>query len=128
MLKNALCVLLLVVSLLVFSSVSQTERLQSVSYCLNGKSSGVFSQNRCDWAFSEGACYKMQTDFDYLGFIRENDAKLVKVERVDNVTNYYYYSNKIAKKEVVNGNAVNVHVALSNEQILIGIPFIYGGY
>ncbi len=44
------------------------------------------------------------------------------------ILNVYYYSNKIAVKEVIKNKRVNIHVAIKKEEITVGIPIIYYGY
>lgn len=44
------------------------------------------------------------------------------------ILNVYYYSNKIALKEVIKNKRVNIHVAIKKDSITVGIPFIYYGY
>ena len=40
----------------------------------------------------------------------------------------YYYSPEVPTFCTVNGLRVNVHVAKAKDRIVVGIPFIFGGY
>jgi len=60
--------------------------------------------------------------------IRLTNAKKVHSFYDGEILNVYYYSNKIGVKEVVQHKRVNVHVAIKNEEITVGIPLIYYGY
>lgn len=99
---------------------------ESRVFVINGKSSGVISCDYKDWAFCDGVSFEIHKTRTQ--FLNGLNAKLVAVEEVGNVINYYYYSKKIAKKEVVGGRMVNIHIAVRGEQSLVGIPFIYSGY
>ena len=78
--------------------------------------------------FYDSASITKESDFNYLSIVEKTQAKLMFIEEVDGVVSYYYYSKKLPKHQVVNGVKVNLHVAVSNDQVKIGTPFIYGGY
>ena len=126
--KKVLAIIVFSLLLINFSYYNQQFFDGNATYVLNGKSSGEISKNYKDWAFNDGVCYKFQNGYDYLSLIDEKNAELVKIEKVEGVINYYYYSPTIAVKEVVNKASVNVHVAVSDSGVSIGIPFIYCDY
>ena len=55
------------------------------------------------------------------------NAKLVKTERVEGVVCYYY---RIAGRAGVcmDGTIVNLHIAVSQTQTVVGAPLIFGGF
>lgn len=54
-------------------------------------------------------------------------ATLVKTERVGDTVCYYYY---IAGRTGVrmDGHTVNLHIAVTEERTVVGIPFIFGSF
>ncbi len=65
---------------------------------------------------------------DDLEFLTKLNAKKVYSSSVEKIENTYYYTNKIKKYQIINGQKVNVHIAKTNEKTLVGIPLIYYGY
>lgn len=64
------------------------------------------------------------TAYDYLNSI---DARIIKVQVVDQITFIYAYTRKIRKSVETYGSKVNVQLAVRNSgEIVIGIPLILG--
>lgn len=55
-------------------------------------------------------------------------ATLLFTENVCGVTNYYLYSPLLGEPVLLNGYAVNLHLAVSGEQTAAGTPLIFGGF
>jgi hypothetical protein len=102
-----------------------------VVICKNGKSSGEFykvsSFSVCDYLCSDGVSFNI-TESETAEIIKKLNAKLVFSFCDGEITNYYYYSSKISKKEKIFEKAVNVHIAVSEDRAVFGSPIIYYGY
>ena len=61
-------------------------------------------------------------------FIKELDVDIVYKENLGEVVCYYGYSKKVKYLEMVDGNLINVHVAIREESVKIGFPLIYGSF
>lgn len=68
------------------------------------------------------------TDSELSELLKDIKCKKVHAFFDGEILNVYYYSNKIPIKEVIKNQRVNVHVAISNQKITVGIPIIYYGY
>ncbi len=55
-------------------------------------------------------------------------ATIVTRERLSEVTSYYAYAPELQKGIFVQGELVNLHIALSKEQCTVGTPIIFGGF
>ena len=60
--------------------------------------------------------------------LADYDAKIVKVEKFDGGVSYYCYSCKLKDGIVLDGEFVNLQVAIKKESTVIGTPIIFGGY
>ena len=60
--------------------------------------------------------------------LEEYDAKIVKVEKIEEGTSYYGYSKQIKYCKYLFGKKVNIHVFEKDSVIKIGFPIIYGSY
>ena len=49
-------------------------------------------------------------------------------EEADGVVNYYLYSQMLGEPVLLNGYAVNLHVAVRSERTAVGTPLIFGGF
>ena len=102
-----------------------------IAVCKGGKSSGEF-------ILANGGEISKIVDFEGVSlsltkeqiksFLDGYDCKKVHSYTAGGVENIYYYSKKINKKELIFGKKVNVHIAVSNGEIILGVPFIYYGY
>ena len=93
------------------------------------KSSGVIIKTTNKPFNNYAGVYKTyNASYDYANFLKENSAKLIFIEEVDGVKNYYYYSKKIPLKEIIKNKKVNIQIAVSSDLIVIGSPIIYGSY
>ena len=55
-------------------------------------------------------------------------AKLLFTEESCGVTNYYFYSPVLGGGVLLNGQPVNLHIAVSAEKTVAGTPLIFGGF
>ena len=55
-------------------------------------------------------------------------AQLVFTEQLDGVICYYGISERLGGGVVVNGKSVNLHVAISQTECVVGCPIIFGGF
>ena len=93
------------------------------------KSSGVITKTISMPFNNYAGVYKRYgASYDYSHFLKENRAKLIFIEEVDGVKNYYYYSKKLPYKEIIKNQKVNIQIAVSNDLIVISSPIIYGSY
>lgn len=95
--------------------------------CINGKSSGSFIKG-LTYTQNDGCYITLNSEEECKNFLKSLKLKAVYFEEVKGVKNYYYYTNKLLKKEVVKGKSVNIHLAVSKDKISLGYPLIYGGY
>ncbi len=49
-------------------------------------------------------------------------------EKARDVTSYYFYAPALYTGVVINGQCVNLHVAVSTTQCTVGSPLIFGGF
>ena len=118
------------VFVLIFLSAPLTTLSTNVTVCKNGKSSGVFVSEvtLSDLLLRDGVSVVMDKEYDYLELAKRLKATKMHSFNDGYAENIYFYTNKLQKKEIVNGKAVNLHVAITNEKVVIGTPLIYGGY
>ena len=97
----------------------------------NGKSSGVFIQKEdltVENLFSlDGISYPL-SNCGVRKTISLLNAKEVHYFTDGEVKNYYFFSEKLPKCEIINGKKVNFHVAVKGDKITVGSPIIYYGY
>lgn len=65
---------------------------------------------------------------DASAFLDRLNACVIKYEEVDDITIIYAYSNRIEKQEIVFNEKVNIMIALSNGNMVVGSPLIKGSY
>ena len=122
-----ICAFLIFSTFIIFSNcLFLGENVYSVK---GGKSSGVILES-INLPFSDfiGFYKQFDTSYDYNSLLNKYRAKLVCVEKLDGITNYYYYSNKLPKSESVKNKKVNIQIAISNNAVVVGTPIIYGSY
>lgn len=121
------CVFLLFSTFVAFSNCLYLG--ENVSGVKSGKSSGIITKT-ISYPFNNymGISKAFNKNYDYNTFLKNKRAKLILVEEIDGVKNYYYYSKKLPKREVVKGKKVNIQVAISSDTVVIGTPIIYGSY
>ncbi len=99
-------------------------------YCGTSSAQIVLSKNpyltklirldvRGECAHYEGDCYQKLAE--------RYDAKLVFCEEAAGVMNYYLYSPELGRSILLNGEEINLHIAVGNGQTAIGTPLIFGG-
>ena len=67
-------------------------------------------------------------DLQAKNIIKQSSAKLLLIEQAGGVCSYYAYSKNLGDGVVVNGQKVNLHVAISGERLVVGTPIIFGGF
>lgn len=123
MLKNFFAIIS-AAGLLFLSSVLPTGK--SV-ISINGKSGGVFSESETAF-LCDGFSKSFPENYDYSSLVKSLGGKLVAKEILKDSINYYYYSERLPKREVLKGKAVNLHVSAGKNRVIIGTPIIYCGY
>lgn len=63
---------------------------------------------------------------DALSLLSRSDVKVVFSEKVEGVTFYYCYTPNIIKFSTVEGNKINLCIALKSDGAVIGSPLIKG--
>ena len=56
------------------------------------------------------------------------NAEVLFLEKVEGVTSYYCYTDEWADYVLIEGKRVNLHVAVSPSQCVVGAPIIFGGF
>ena len=127
--RKICCLIVFIISSFVFIPLGVFDR--EVIVCKNGTSSGEFIKtttfNVSSYVLADGVSFEI-TKSEISDIIASLDAKFVYSFFDEDTQNYYYYSNKISKKEKVFSKAVNVHIAVTNDKITFGSPIIYYGY
>ena len=99
---------------------------------LSGKSGGEFiskQQLTADKVFSlDGSSFNLSSDSDIRLLVEKLNAKITHYFYDGEVENYYFFTEKLPKIEVIAGKKVNLHVAKSKGDITVGSPIIYYGY
>ncbi len=68
----------------------------------------------------DGNCYEQLKE--------KFQARLLFCEEACGVKNYYLYSSRLGEGVVVNGQKINLHIAVKAEKTAVGTPLIFGGY
>ena len=129
MLKKLLVCFAFLLMTATYLSTNKPFLYEKANVVYSGKSLGqmqeklVLPLNKFDGVFKS-----YSVDTDYCELVKKYNAKLIFIEKTDGVISKYYYSNSIPYKEIIKGKKVNLHIAISNSQITIGTPIIYGGY
>lgn len=55
-------------------------------------------------------------------------AEVLFTEEAAGVVNYYCHSPVLGESVLLNGRAINLHIAVSKEQTAAGTPLIFGGF
>ena len=68
----------------------------------------------------------------YKNILKNLNAKIVSVQNIEineeNKTIVYAFSNNFHKFMIVNGQKVNVQIAVGNEKAVVGLPLLLGSY
>ena len=97
----------------------------------NSSSAKIVSANKKDLLFMNnihGQAFIADKDaFDLKGFLKEFDAKIISVEKIDEGVSYYAYSPKIKYVNQLFGKPVNLQIFVG-ETVKVGSPMIYGSF
>lgn len=104
-----------------------------VLYTNSNSSNCAFkSVNRLEYCFSINVfgeeCSVKKENFDLQEFLDDFSARIVLVEYTESGTSYYAYSNKVKYLQVIKGQKINLHVAISGDMVYLGSPVIYGSF
>lgn len=104
-----------------------------VLYTNSNSSNCAFkSVNRLEYCFSINVfgeeCSVKKENFDLQEFLDDFSARIVLVEHTESGTSYYAYSNKVKYLQVIKGQKINLHVAISGDMVYLGSPVIYGSF
>ncbi len=126
MLKKLLSLTLLLSTMAIyFYSVPFIVEKSTVT-CVGGKSSGRFIQ---EIVFYQNDGYMVTLSAkDATKFIKRLNCTQVYSQEINGITNYYFYTDKLPKKQVVKGEKINIHLAVKGGVVTLGYPFIYGSY
>lgn len=102
-------------------------------YLSDGSSNAqIVSVNRWEYVFLsgiKGESIKLEKErFDLEKFIYDSRAQIVMEEDLIGVKNIYAFSNNIKYVKTIRGIKVNIHIAISPEQVTIGSPIIFGSF
>lgn len=106
---------------------------QTYTYYLSANSSDlvVQTQSPVKQKLFLGSTAGESTQYEgdlYLQLKEKFHAVLLFSEDVYEITNYYLYSPLLGDGVLLNGYAVNLHIAVSDERTAVGTPIIFGGY
>ena len=82
-------------------------------------------------------CFRVQGESVYVAgadeefvdlVLQEYTATVLWIEEVCDVVSYYCYTPAWHNGVMINGQKVNLHIALSKEGCALGSPIIFGGY
>ncbi len=98
----------------------------------NGKSSGDFIKfseiEPSTLINADGGCFYFESAQDCFQIIKELGAKKVHYFYDGEIENYYFFTEKLPKKEILAGKNVNIHLAVKKSGATLGVPLIYYGY
>lgn len=70
-----------------------------------------------------------ESETEVLARIQEEyGAKVLFVERAGGVSSYYCHTDEWENGIILNGELVNLHIAVSETQCSVGTPIIFGGF
>lgn len=67
-------------------------------------------------------------EFNLTEFLNYFNAKIMITEHVEHGVSYYAYSPKIKYRSCIFGKNINIHVFISEDNIVVGTPLIYGSF
>lgn len=105
--------------------------LDGAVFSSNGKSSGEFIEKEdlpIEKLFKLDGISISISSSNYSKAVDYFDAKQVHYFTDGEIKNYYFFSEKLPKCEVINGKKVNFHVAVKGNKVTCGSPIIYYGY
>ncbi len=126
--------IVLLLSLFLFNRVPIVDNANEYEVCLKNYSSTDWIQtvSENEFKFVLGvkgeSCTLYADDFCLEVFLSKMSAKVIFSENIENVVCYYGYSPKVKYLESVNGELINVHIAVSQSYVKIGFPIIYGSF
>ncbi len=111
------------------------------NYALSGVGENhvLFAQNsstniRCETTPSFLNKIKAETctidfcNFNLQELLDRFSAEVIMIEDYEGGTSYYAYSSKIKYLEMINGNKINLHIAVKSDGVKIGVPIIYTSF
>ncbi len=96
------------------SASSQAERKSELSYL--------------DIARVKGESVTLSKEISVEELLASYEAELCFIEEAGGVTSYYAVSPKWSDGIVVNGEFVNLHIAVAENRTAVGAPIIFGGF
>ena len=100
----------------------------TVTVCLKEKSQGEFKDKQLFTAFGCSGVSFTLTKSELEKVVLLYDFQIVDNFYFNDIETFYFYSNKVLKKEIINGKRVNLHAVKNGESYTVGVPFIYYGY
>ena len=127
MFKYSLAIVLVVLTSFIYLAGIPFITNSTTQTCVDGKSSGSFVSG-LTYTQNDGCFFTLNNQKECEKFLKNLNLNPVYFEEVNGVKNYYYFTNKLIKKEVIKGKCINIHIAVSKDKTTIGYPIIYGGY
>ena len=81
-----------------------------------------------DVFFKTGESVWLDEPIDAYALMQYFNAEVVYIERVGDTVSYYGFSPDLPRGIVLQGKAVNLHIAVSPRGCAVGTPIIFGGY
>lgn len=60
--------------------------------------------------------------------LRRYRAELCFEEETDGIVSYYCYSPRLGGGVILNGQKINLHIAVRGSSLAVGNPVVFGGY
>ncbi len=104
-----------------YSASSQAAMKGEISleeiFCVRGESVAFVDVGRMDEKRSRA-----------LKALQERGVSVVFEEEINGVLSVYGYSPTLYAPVVINGEQVNLHIAISDARTVVGSPIVFGGY
>lgn len=126
--------ILLVAAVFLLANVSRFSTLEGerVFYLESASSQGLRSEKlKFSDLFSirgESVMLQRSETSELQEFFTEFHAEVLFTEEACGVTSYYAYSTKILDGVYVQGQKVNLHVAVNESRVVVGSPIIFDGF
>lgn len=78
--------------------------------------------------FKTGESCVINCDIKPARILKDFDARIVKIEKIEQGVSIYAYSSKLRHSVIIDGKTVNLQIFCGKEQIKVGTPLIYGSF
>lgn len=111
---------------LAFGTVDFYPKRETYYYYERYNSSAVCSSN-VRLALCTGQSVRLE-GVEPLELLKEYQATVLKVEKVDGITNYYCHSPLFGRGISIFGEKINLQIAKREDVVLVGTPILFGSF